>query len=295
MVVVVSACSSVPESKAPDLEPRPRLRVGRDDPGMDTNFGRETDPTQLFLQLDSQLRTLRRPNLDAQARNQIRPVLTRYVDTNFDLIQKAVEATDSRNRLVAAWSLGYASNPMALPLLMELLRDPSPLIKANALFALGALKDPATPMKPIHDACSHPDAGVRCNAARAIRDILEPGVNADAIVPLTGMIDDEEPRVRLAAVGALAKMERPECKAFLINSLKDPMPLVRAQAALGLGKTRDVSTVPVLLAYLKKERNPTPGLSLIKALETITGKSFKTHEQWTTWWAEESRRKAGEE
>ena len=119
VVVLIGACSSVPETEEPDVEPRPRLRVGRDDPSQDTNFGRETDPTQLFIQLDSQLRTLRRPNLDAQAKNQIRPVLTRYVDTNFDLIQQAVQKPGSRHRLVAAWSLGYASNPSAMPLLLS--------------------------------------------------------------------------------------------------------------------------------------------------------------------------------
>ena len=288
-MVVAGACTSGPETMAPGVESPPRHRVGRDDPGLGTNFGRETEPTLLFIQLDRQLRTLRDPTLDAQARNQIRPVLTRYVDTNFDLIQKAVEATESRHRLVAAWSLGYASNPRALPLLLDLLRDTSPLIKANALFGLGARKDPATPMKPIYDACSHPDTGVRCNAARAIREILEPGVSTEAIIPLTSMITDEEPRVRLAAVGALAKMVLPECKAFLINALKDPMPLVRAQAALGLGKIKDVSAVPILLSFLKKERNPTPGLSMIKALEAITGQSFKTYEEWTDWWADQTR------
>jgi hypothetical protein len=290
VAAVLGACASSPDPAA-DGEPEkpPRFRVAQEDPDPGTNFGRETSPVLLFVQLDRQLRAYRDPTTNALARQNMRPVLSRYVDANFDLIAQALKGDNVKHRMVAAWGLGYSTDPRAMPLLLTLLDDRSPKIRANALHGLATLRDPATPLKPIVARFSDADQGVRCNAARAVREILQPGAGVEVIVPLTGLLTDDDHKVRLAAVGALGKIGRSECLGFLINALQDEMPLIRSQSALALGKMGDPAAVNHLMDALRIERIPVTISAIVKALETLTGQSFAKRKGWFEWWAEQQK------
>jgi len=291
---LLGACASTPDPQGDAQAENPaRVRVARENAAPGTNYGRETSPEVLFVQLDRQLRTYRDPGTNALARQNMRPVLSRYVDANFDLIAQAVKGDAEKRRMVAAWALGYSTDPRAMPLLLGLLDDRSPKVRANTLHALATLRDPATPLKPILVRFSDGDPGVRCNAARAVREIVPPGSGAEVIVPLTGLLTDDDDRVRLAAVGALGKIGRPECLGFLINALQDKMPLIRSQAALSLGKLGDPAAVNHLIDALRVEKIPVAISAIVKALETMTGQSFTKRSEWFTWWAEQEQAAAG--
>jgi HEAT repeat protein len=288
VAVLLGACASTPDPAAEaGSEKPPRIRVAREEAEPGTNFGRETSPELLFLQLDRQLRTYRDPGTNTLARQNMRPVLARYVDANFDLIAQALKGDNVKHRMVAAWALGYSRDPRAMPSLLTLLHDRSPKVRANALHGLATLGDPATPIKPVVVCFSDADASVRCNAARAVREILEPGSGIEVIVPLTGLLTDDDHLVRLAAVGALGKIGRPECLGFLISALQDEMPLIRSQAALALGKTGDPACVSSLIDSLKTEKIPVVVSAVVKALESLTGQSFAKRSEWIAWWTEQ--------
>jgi len=290
VAALLGACASTSDPAADaGSEKPPRIRVAQEEAGPGTNFGRETSPEMLFLQLDRQLRTYRDPGTNALARENMRPVLSRYVDANFDLIAQALKGDNVKHRMVAAWGLGYSTDPRAMPSLLTLLDDRSPKVRANALHGLATLRDPTTPLKPLVACFSDADPGVRCNAARAVREILKPGSGVEVIVPLTGLLTDDEHLVRLAAVGALGKIGRPECLGFLINALQDEMPLIRSQAALALGKTGDPAAVNHLMDALTTEKIPVAISAIVKALESLTGQSFAKRSEWLTWWAEQQK------
>jgi HEAT repeat protein len=283
------ACVSRSGSTSPvdsgDGEP-PRIRVAREEGTVRSNFGRETDPYHLFVQLDRQLRNFRDPTINSLARRNMQDVMRRYVEANFDMISQATRGDNERHRLVAAWALGFSRNPRAIPRLLELLEVRSAKVRANALSSLSNLADPATPVTPIVAQFSDPDAGVRTNAALAVRSIITPGHGTEVVVPLTGLLKDEDPLVRLAAVGALGEIARPECFGFLVGALEDKKPLVRSQAALALGKLRDPAGVSHLMNALQYEQIPVAVDSIVKALEAITGQSFPNRQAWFAWWKE---------
>ncbi|MBN2491435.1 MAG: HEAT repeat domain-containing protein [Planctomycetes bacterium] len=285
LAALLAGCSSPPAEAPPPAEVAdpPRFRVGTEEPGAAMNFGRETDPVQLFVQLDRQLRNARDPASNVLVVRNIAPVLARYVDANVDLILAALDGDNERHRLVAAWALGYAGDPQVTRRLLGLLADPSPKVRANALHALSLRRDPATPLAPLLAGFADDDAGVRCNAARAVREVLAPGTGTEAIVPLTGLVRDEDPMVRLAAVGALGRIARPECLGYLVGALSDKTPLVRTQAALALGKSSDPAAVSHLLAALRSETNPLALDALVKALEILTGQQLRSRDEWLEW------------
>lgn len=285
-------CSSTPEAEAPpeaDQPKPPRMREAVPEQGPGANFGRETDPDQLFIQLDRQLRNSRDPNTSSVATVKMRPIVTRYVDANFDMVERAITGKNDRHRLVAAWALGYSTNPRALPLLLSLLTHPNKRVRCNALYSIANLGDPDTPLAPLVTRFADDDPGVRANAARAVRDTLPAGGGLEALVPLTGLLADKDPRVRLAAVGALGRIGRPEVIGYLQNALEDEKPLVRGQAALALGKTQDPEAVQHLIGALKHEKNPLAGHSILKALESLTGQTFKKRSEWLIWWNESQK------
>lgn len=289
----IPGCSSAPDAEAApeaaDAKKEAGLFEAVPEQGKGDNFGRETNPDQLFIQLDRQLRNARDPNTSAVAVIKMRPILNRYVDANFDLVDHAIGGKNDRHRLVAAWALGYSTNPRALPLLLGLLNNPSARIRCNALYSIANLGDPDTPLPLLVARFSDEDPAVRVNAARAVRDTLPAGGGLEALVPLTGLLADDDARVRLAAVGALGGMNRAECVGYLVNALDDEKPLVRAQAALALGKSRDPEAVRHLINALKHEKNPTAGHSLLKSLESLTGQSYEKRSEWLIWWQESQK------
>ncbi len=274
-------CSSAPQETAKP-EP-PRLRVAQPEASTVGNYGREESPERLFLTLDQQLRNARDPGTKALAGRQLDRVLARYVDANFDAIASTVGGDNEDRELIAVWSLGYATNPRATRILLRALDERSPEVRANALHALGHRADPTTPLRPILELFHDEDIGVRCNAARAVRDLVT-RESLEAVVPLTGLLADPEPQVRLPVVGALGQIGAPECRGFLVNALRDPVPLVRGQAALGLGKCGDPNQVPVLLTFLRAEQHDLVVQSLVKAIGALTNNHFESRQACFEWW-----------
>lgn len=118
----------------------------------------------------------------------------------------------------------------ALRTLSKALKDPRPPFRTLAIEIMGSIGGEAAPpsiVAMVKDA----DPGVRATALRTLPVLTA----VEAVPALTAGCQDEDPDVRLAATNAWAKLSASsaiELPDELQELLSDPMPAVRAQAAL---------------------------------------------------------------
>jgi HEAT repeat protein len=170
------------------------------------------------------------------------------------------------------WQLDYYSThaarlgPEAIPLLISELRSGSPYRSSTAAYTLSCMKGNAATALPalismlenselqsdiisilghigpaavpaLVDALSHPNAGVRTDAARAFR-FMEPEEAAPALTTLAAALHDSSPNVRAAAaltlghLGPTAETALPE----LLAALDDSDRWVRIEVVRSLGR-----------------------------------------------------------
>lgn len=173
-----------------------------------------------------------------------------------------------------------ALGPEAIPVLLELLKDPSANVRAVAANALGRISlrsHDERALDPLaHLLQSDPDPIVRANAALAL------GLtgNPRALAPLVAALDSHDVRIRRMAVVALTELRNPEAIGPLVHTFKQQddmdtrMNVIRALAALkareDLESLRPYATNHVLAAELDRQlaqltagndrpAGPTPG------------------------------------
>lgn len=138
------------------------------------------------------------------------------------LVRAALVDENLGVRFVAAMAVGRLALIDSAPFVTPLLNDPSPMVRAGAIFALqktGAAPD---------------------------------------LTPLAGMLKDRDPRVRAQAAFVLGELGNPSATAMLREAAKDDMPrasipqvrimrLQIAEALVKLGETDEIETVRAAL------------------------------------------------
>jgi HEAT repeat protein len=167
----------------------------------------------------------------------------RYLDENYELPRTA-----SLGRQPVELSVRIGK-PAVKPLIADL-QDSDPLVRSNAVKALGAIKDPRA-VKPLIAVLNDNDPLIQRQAVEAlgrINDLL-------ALGPLIGVLEDREkkPYVRMSAAEALGSMGDSGAVEPLVAALDDPHWEVRAHAAEALGRIRDPSAVEPLIAALQDQ------------------------------------------
>ena len=154
----------------------------------------------------------------------------RVVFTEPDGTQRVVEITPSSEVRQAA-----------IDQLIEMTTDPSPQIRANAIEALSPITERVEPIVAL--AINDPNEGVRSVAA-----MVAGKRNLATLAPsLRGLLQDESPFVRCAAMFALARFGEPVDITELSSLLLDhPNPRIRSQAAFVLGELKEKSAIPLL-------------------------------------------------
>jgi HEAT repeat protein len=164
-----------------------------------------------------------------------------------DALQKATPRV--KVQIVRALAMSGDSRNV-LPLI-RLLREPSRLVRIEALEALGNLE--AT------------------NALGFIKEILR----------------DEDPQLRDAAARALGRLGDTRCVKPLVAALTDEAPRVVESAARALGRIAESEAVPALIEGLTRARGTDLRLAdaFQRALEEISGKDIGDDpELWHGWW-----------
>ena len=153
--------------------------------------------------------------------------------------------TPSALRLEAATALGRVGSPTTVDLLLDLLTDRAPAMRAVALDVLARL-EPETFMTAISGLAPDPHFSVRAALARALAHLP-----AEAAAPrLEGLAGDEDQRVVPAALRALAEVGAAGAGERLLAALSADDPVVRQAAARGLAMLRTPGAVPALTAAL---------------------------------------------
>src|SRR5215813_64394 len=189
----------------------------------------------------------------------------------------ALHSSNATERAFAACALGRVGAVEAIPALINLLGDDTPIqpIKCwdsgdwsparhtfkqaspgeQAAIALASLSQAA--VEPLIAALNNGDPSVRRNAAWAIGEIRGGlGTNRNAAVePLIATLSDVDPWVRVAAAFSLGEMRSSEATESLIAALGDAEWNVRWMAAWALGEMKARTAVESLTSLSLRDEN----------------------------------------
>jgi HEAT repeat protein len=183
----------------------------------------------------------------------------RYLDEDYQLPRTA---SLGRQPIEISTRIG---KPAVKPLIADL-RDNDPLVRSNAVKALGVIKDPRA-VEPLIAVLNDRVPLIQRQAVKALGSIDD----LRAVEPLIGVLGDREkkPHVRMSAAEALGKIGDISAVEALVAALNDQYWEVRGYAAEALGKIRDPRAVKPLIAALKDQDatvrgNAVDGLAKIK-------------------------------
>lgn len=192
----------------------------------------------------------------------------RYLDEDYELPRTA---SLGRQPIEISTRIG---KPAVKPLIADL-KDNDPLVRSNAVQALGVIKDPRA-VEPLIAVLNDKDPLIQRQAVKALGRIND----LRALEPLIGVLENREkkPHVRMSAAEALGRMGDSRAVEPLVAALNDQYWDVRGHAAEALGRIRDPSAVEPLIAALKDQDatvrgNAVDGLAKIndpRAIEALS-------------------------
>jgi HEAT repeat protein len=147
--------------------------------------------------------------------------------------------------------------------LTDELKDANWVVRLDAAFALGKLKDPVT-VEALVATLKDVDSDVRRTAATALGEIKD----LRAVDPLIAILHDIDPLVRGCTVASLGKIGDSRAVPPLIPLLQDEDATVRRDVADWLAYFKDPRAVEPLIAALK-DTEPVVQLSVARALGEI--------------------------
>ncbi|MFC1555722.1 HEAT repeat domain-containing protein [candidate division KSB1 bacterium] len=219
------------------------------------------------------------------------------------LLMKAVNRKDKWSRAYAAHFLGLMKYKEAESRLLELVKDPSPIVYLNAFEALHRIESEKDLARIIKNILS----SERIGTTKIIEIILNYGTSINPI--LIGLLEDkdlsdnnrrllidilaqknvfesaeiileiakttENTELMIGSIKALGILEDPDSADFLISSLKSGNRIIRSQSAKALGNIGDERAVPALTEILNTDKDYSVILFTVKALYNIkeTGRS----------------------
>ncbi|MBK9070417.1 MAG: HEAT repeat domain-containing protein [Myxococcales bacterium] len=193
----------------------------------------------------------------------------------------AAEPLDVRSAQEAIAALAMVGYAPAVSTLASLLASPEPLLRGAAVRALASMHA-VEHLKDVIRSLGDPEPTVRAIAAEALGVLAVPTQHrVDVVSPLVGRLQDKAVAVRLATIGALAKLQDPRARLAIaaamsdanvdvrraaltaaievaerslaqsmVPLLRDPSAEVRALAARALGVLGDQDAVAPLLGVL---------------------------------------------
>src|SRR5262245_9087317 len=210
---------------------------------------------------------------------------------DFSMSINALQSSNAMERAFMARSLGRLGAFEAIPALINLLGDDTPirLIKyldsgdwsparrefkqaspgEQAAIALAAMSQPA--VEPLIAALNNGNPSVRRNAAWAIGEIRG-GLVTDrtaAVEPLIATLRDEDSWVRVAAAYSLGEMQYRRATESLVAALGDAEWSVRGMAARALGKMKAQAAVERLKSLSLHDENEEVRRKAVQALGEI--------------------------
>jgi HEAT repeat protein len=213
----------------------------------------------------------------------LRDAIATSVDQDFPVYRDMALGADLYlHRNMAVKCLGFAREKRAeaREALLKIAEKPDemPFMRANAMRALGILRDPDMPLEPIVSMLGSGDPAMRTAAAETFKEIalvkktprnLSPQYYT-AIERLATMLYDKAHRSgRRAAVWALANLRHPDTMEHLLAALGDPDEQVQIGALRGLELLGDQRAIEPLIKYLRDGPTSSATSWTVKALKAI--------------------------
>src|SRR5262249_48751096 len=136
---------------------------------------------------------------------------------------------------------GMAALPGVNDLLLDVMTDPVPAIRAAALRSVAAM-DPENFITIL----STLDADSHWSVRAALASVLGTLTSDVALSRLKGMLGDGDQRVIPSVLNALVKLKAPDTVPILLDRLKADDPVVRAAAATGIGELKPANGAAAL-------------------------------------------------
>ena len=183
------------------------------------------------------------------------------------VLQAAAASDEPLQRALAARGLGALKDTGAVERLAALARDRDETVAMQALRALGGLGDP----RGVAAASGMLDAGSDVVRREALRTLAALGGDRAQGEQLVRLVASQDPWIRAAALGALARSDRENFALVLSGMDPDRVFWVRSALAGALGKAGDEMSVGILHAMLRDEdARVLPGV--LEALRQARGK-----------------------
>jgi HEAT repeat protein len=148
-----------------------------------------------------------------------------------EVVKLAREDPSGIVRFRAVWGLAHIGDRSALPVAVEALGDENVSVRQRAaLLALEALQDGSVAARLLK-AATHPQADTR----RLVMYLLARYGNASVVPSLTAALQDADALVRAEAALSLGKLRARAALDKLLPALKDPDEHVRGSAAYAVG------------------------------------------------------------
>jgi cyclophilin family peptidyl-prolyl cis-trans isomerase/HEAT repeat protein len=179
----------------------------------------------------------------------------------------AATSDDAVSRTWACRGLGSLRDASALDLLSTLSRDPEADVSVEALRALAAIGDPRG-VAAASAALAHADPLIVTEGLKAIAALPPDRSLRPRVVSLVG---HQEPYVRAAALGALARIDGEDFSLVLSGLDPDPVWFVRAGLATALGQRADEISIGILFSMLRDE-DPRVLPAVLEALRKARGR-----------------------
>jgi cyclophilin family peptidyl-prolyl cis-trans isomerase len=167
-------------------------------------------------------------------------------------------------RVETVRALGALRSPEAHDILLELLTDPFPPIRGEALQALARL-DPERFLVTLSGLDRDRHWTVRAALAGALAE-LPVGAAAPLLEPMAG---DEDQRVLPAVLGALARLKTPQAARIALEKLEADDPVVRGAAAAALGELKPEGAVAALTKAATFAERDAPYVARAAALAAL--------------------------
>ena len=161
--------------------------------------------------------------------------VTPVVEALLRIAQNPDEDLDVRRRAIE--SLAYIDEPHIRDLIEAAYYHSDTRMQASALFAMGRSANPRWASYVLAELES-PDPELRYEAALAAGELEL----ADAVKPLSSLVEDEDIDVRLAAIEALGRIGGPEAERILTHLSGSGDPVIEEAAEAALEELRFFST-----------------------------------------------------
>jgi HEAT repeat protein len=194
------------------------------------------------------------------------------------LMALAADSTDRNRQAVALAALGFADRADAMPVILQGAQLGDPLLVDRAVLGLALRRDPNTPpgvVAAVLQNEKHPEQG-RVQAAWALYTLQENNYKADEIAEtwrrILGSETRQHPLIVATAVRGLGLARSPADGPLVAKYLNDPVPKVRVNAAVALGRMNAQDQIEALLKLLgPTETVPNVRLAARKALQALAG------------------------